>query len=250
MDEARQAADLPTLTEAKIFPAETETDSFNSFCYTLLNVGFVFLGPFVSRIRAACSSRAGSAHVTVSVAFSCEFQIQPPENAAREAFPGTPAIFKIDEETSPGCSAAVKDWQGGFSSFEENPPVKKETNGYSELDDKAHSFVALYNPSDKIQGHCQVIVCEEKTTKPAEPGQQQVPQVREEARGDGFEEDEEDEDEDEGMEPEPEPDSTPGPSPGSPGTGAEENDGAQGKKSSALVCLTYPNALDKNPLFT
>ncbi|KAL8448005.1 hypothetical protein Emag_004119 [Eimeria magna] len=209
MDEARQAADLPTLTEAKIFPEDTSTDSFNSFCYTLLN-------------------------------------IQPPENAAREAFPGTPAVFKIDEETSPGCSAAVKDWQGGFSSFEENPPVKKETNGYSGLDDKARSFVALYNPSDKIQGHCQVIVCEEKTTTLANPGQQLHPEAREEAREEGDDEDEEDEEEDNPTEGGPKP----GPLPGQPGAGAEENDGAQGKKSSALVCLTYPNALDRNPLFT
>ncbi|KAL8448003.1 hypothetical protein Emag_004117 [Eimeria magna] len=162
----------------------------------------------------------------------------------------TPAVFKIDEETSPGCNAAVKDWQGGFSSFEENPPVKKDTNGYSGLDDKARSFVALYNPSDKIQGHCQVIVCEEKTTTPAEPGQEPHPEAREEARGEEGEDDDHDEDQDRETETRPEPELTPVPSPGQPGAGAEENDGAQGKKASALVCLTYPNALDKNPLFT
>ncbi|KAL8448002.1 hypothetical protein Emag_004116 [Eimeria magna] len=188
----------------------------------------------VLRSRAAV---AGSADATVKFSL--------------KAFPGTPAVFKIDEETSPDCNAAVKDWQGGISSFEENPPVRKETNGYSDLDDKARSFVALYNPSDKIQGHCQVIVCEEKTTTPAEPGQQQIPQVREEARGDEVTEDEEEEEEEaNGTEGGAGPDHTQGPSPGQPGAGAEENDGAQGKKSSALVCLTYPNALDKNPLFT
>ncbi|KAL8450471.1 hypothetical protein Emed_002559 [Eimeria media] len=132
MDEARQAADLPKLTKQSLFPAVQEQDDQNTY------------------LKSICDTLLGE---------------QATDAKAGETSKGTLATYRLADNTNPDCTAAVKDWQGGFSIFEENPPVEADTGNYSNLDEKARSFVALYNPSDpSIKGDCQKIVCQQTTT--------------------------------------------------------------------------------------
>ncbi|KAL8450468.1 hypothetical protein Emed_002556 [Eimeria media] len=145
MNEARQAADLKILTEAKLFPEFSEADSSSSFCYTLLGK-------------------------------------EAPPNVTLKAFTGTPAVFKLEEENNPPCSAA------------------------------------------------------EKTTTPDPVAPVQKAEKKDPEVNDGVvEDDDEDEDDKDAASPE---------------GGSGGNDGTVGKKASALVCLTSPDARTKNPLYT
>ncbi|KAL8448006.1 hypothetical protein Emag_004120 [Eimeria magna] len=207
MDEAREAADFPKLTKAALFPmvkAKEQDEFLQSICETLLEED-------TAQARNTETSK------------------------------GTLAIHRRNGDADLDCSAAVKDWQGGFNSFGGNPPVKEESDEYSDLDDKARSFVALYNPSEKIKGECQVIVCEKKAVE--------TQNQRQGAESAGPEDKDKKEDlvQDEvgaapgaGLQPEQQ-----GPEPEE-----EAADKTEGKTASALVCLTFPDALDKTPLFS
>ncbi|KAL8448007.1 hypothetical protein Emag_004121 [Eimeria magna] len=194
MDEAREAADLPTLTQDSLFPtvkAEEQDPFLQSICETLLKE-----------------------HTA--------------ETKATEGSKGTLAIFPLAEKAELDCSAAVENWQGGFTSFGENPPVKEDSLKYSDLDDQARSFVALYNPSDRIKGDCQVVVCKKQTAiGQRETGGPKVEEVTETGGGP--------------------PQLT---VPSQPGAAEDGSGEAKDKTASALVCLTSPDAFAKNPLFS
>ncbi|KAL8451278.1 hypothetical protein Emed_002079 [Eimeria media] len=75
-----------------------------------------------------------------------------------------PALFRLgdgDTTTPPQCSAAVKQWQKGYTTFKANPPVDRKVE-YSEMTPEGLSFVTLYNPSDGAKGQCVVAACTEK----------------------------------------------------------------------------------------
>ncbi|KAL8448009.1 hypothetical protein Emag_004123 [Eimeria magna] len=172
-----------------------------------------------------------------------------PEAKTRETSEGTPAFYRLNGGAKPDCSAAVKDWQEGFSIFERSPPVEQDGT-YSDLAGKGISFVALYNPSDDIKGGCQVILCKEKTGSVQSPSQRQVAEEKEAGlhAHEGTDDDVGKEDPSKGHESETAPQPPLEPAPGPPAPEAGGDDGAEGKMASALLCLTSPEALDNNPL--
>ncbi|KAL8274127.1 hypothetical protein Esti_001969 [Eimeria stiedai] len=77
---------------------------------------------------------------------------------------GTYAFYELTESADKDendkipdsvCSAAVKKWQGGFSLFGQNSPVKEN---FTTTD--AFSFLTLYNPSSVPEGECKVAICD------------------------------------------------------------------------------------------
>ncbi|KAL8450475.1 hypothetical protein Emed_002563 [Eimeria media] len=140
----------------------------------------------------------------------------------------TPALFPLEGQANPDCSAAVKNWQGGYQFFETHPPVN-ENVFYSGFDPQALAFVALYNPSNGIQGDCQVVVCSKKPAQQQNPSKQALPQ---------------EEQDEQSQSPEPEKEGN-GESPPSGG-----KDNATSKTASALLCVTSPDAFANKPLFT
>nr|QIS60152.1 surface antigen 11 [Eimeria stiedai] len=109
---------------------------------------------------------------------------------------GTYAFYELTESADKDendkipdsvCSAAVKKWQGGFSLFGQNSPVKEN---FTTTD--AFSFLTLYNPSSVPEGECKVAICD----------------------------------------------------------GTQVTQKLTTRKSSALVCLTSPSALTKQPIFS
>ncbi|KAL8451286.1 hypothetical protein Emed_002087 [Eimeria media] len=72
---------------------------------------------------------------------------------------GTVAVFALtkDSKDNVDCSAAVKDWQSGFSLFEQAAPSKDNISNYIK-NPKALAFLTLYNPSGQ-QGLCKVATC-------------------------------------------------------------------------------------------
>ncbi|KAL8274128.1 hypothetical protein Esti_001970 [Eimeria stiedai] len=75
----------------------------------------------------------------------------------------TYAFYKLNGENEPQCSAAVKQWQSGFSYFSESPPVTTQAE-YSDIGGDALSFATIYNPDETAVGQCKVAVCIEGDT--------------------------------------------------------------------------------------
>ncbi|KAL8450473.1 hypothetical protein Emed_002561 [Eimeria media] len=214
INEARQTAEFPDLSNGTLFPSNHKDDPFlQSVCSTLLK--------------------------------DESTKIQNTEDPTT-----SPAIFRLNGESSLDCSAAVKDWQSAFSTFAENPPVK-ENNNSTNFTNKELSFVTIYNPIEGAQGDCREIICEQQSTAPANPEPAKTrEQPRDEVQDDSGhpkeeeeEEDEEEEEEDKGEE------NGNGPIQGGAGP-QEPSGGAIVKKASALICLTSPDASLKSPLFT
>ncbi|KAL8450470.1 hypothetical protein Emed_002558 [Eimeria media] len=190
MNEARQKADLPGLTKKVLFSQTADTESFLNFV-----CGVVLKEKELTKIAL-----------------------------------GTPAIFEMSEEAESYCSAAVKEWQGGYNFFAAKPPVTADCE-YPSLGSQHYGFLSLYNPSPGAEGECQIVDCEEKDMKEQEQSQQQLPQNEEEEKEKGS-------DEQNGA-------------PGVPGAaGRAEGDNAESRKAKALVCLTSPDAFNNRPLFT
>nr|WJJ67110.1 suface antigen 30 [Eimeria intestinalis] len=109
-----------------------------------------------------------------------------------------------------------------------------------------YSFVALYNPSDRAQADCRIVLCEQRVA-----GQQRRTKMRgaqrdeEQNRTEGSEEEEEKKKEDEEQVEEEAEQLT---ADSSVGQGSDES--ARGNTASALVCLTSPDVSAKSPLFT
>ncbi|KAL8434437.1 hypothetical protein ACSSS7_003168 [Eimeria intestinalis] len=112
----------------------------------------------------------------------------------------------------------------------------EESGAYSNLGVEELSFVALYNPSDKAQGDCRVVLREQQPASQQAPSGSHKENTQVEWGIPGGEDEDED-DEKHGGEPGSRPDVPP-----SHITG--------GKTVSALVCLTSPDALANEPLFT
>ncbi|KAL8448010.1 hypothetical protein Emag_004124 [Eimeria magna] len=190
MNEARQAAGLPNLTEKSLFPTSPER---------------------IALLTGVC-------HYMLQEYFDGEPGTE---------IEGTPALFQFDGQASPDCGAAVKNWQDALRFFEARPPVNNDVS-YSVMHPQALSFVALYNPSQGVQGDCQVLVCTTKTAQLQMPSRQTLPAEDLEEQPQNAEPEKEGERE-------------------SPPSGAGDN---AGKTASALLCLTSPDAFGNNPLFT
>ncbi|KAL8451281.1 hypothetical protein Emed_002082 [Eimeria media] len=87
---------------------------------------------------------------------------------------GTYALFKLSKITEQEgqamvddsqCSAAVQQWQEGFSEFEESSPAETEVQ-YEGAGSKKVSFVTLYNSHEDAASHCWVATCTKTNSLP------------------------------------------------------------------------------------
>ncbi|CDJ49254.1 SAG family member [Eimeria brunetti] len=77
---------------------------------------------------------------------------------------GTYAYFRTSESTG-NCAAAVEYWKGGLSLFENKLPEKySTTNSGIYGNEKAVSFVALFNPKPSPKVSCAFVKCSPATT--------------------------------------------------------------------------------------
>ncbi|KAL8450469.1 hypothetical protein Emed_002557 [Eimeria media] len=147
MNEARQKADLPGLTQKPLFSQDNQINPFLDFvCAVVLKV--------------------------------------VPTDKQQPAKPvqGTLGIFEMSEDSSSYCNDAVKEWQGGYNLFASKPPVTADYE-YPSLGSQHYGFVTLYNPSPGAVGECQIVDCQGTDVKEQEQSQEQLPQENGEDRG-------------------------------------------------------------------
>ncbi|CDJ60815.1 SAG family member [Eimeria maxima] len=90
----------------------------------------------------------------------------PATEAVGSAPQGTYAFYPTSEDAG-NCTAAVEFWEGGFSLFNDKLPEKyiaSSPNTYS--NQRAVSFVALFNPKPDASVHCTFAKCPKTAPEP------------------------------------------------------------------------------------
>lgn len=96
-------------------------------------------------------------------------QTEPDNITEAKKLTGTFAYYPVADGKK-DCNAAVEYWKGGFSLFKnEIPPEFTEANKTTVYNDRAVSFVALYNPKPDPVVSCVLLQCP-TATSPGVPG--------------------------------------------------------------------------------
>lgn len=92
-------------------------------------------------------------------------QAPAPQTSSGESAPkGTYAFFPTSESTG-NCAAAVEYWKGGYSLFSDKLPEKySDAKPGTYGNEKAVSFVALFNPKPNPTVSCVFVKCPAGTT--------------------------------------------------------------------------------------